>query len=124
MKDGKTQIYKPYDVFASRCPSREAFEHIFSRWGILITVKLYKGSMRFGTLHRAIDGISEKMLSHTLKILETEGLVLRMEWDEKPPHVEYSLTDSGIKIAKDMNRVILSLYEALENKNQESNNNG
>ncbi|MGL1890893.1 MAG: helix-turn-helix transcriptional regulator [Spirochaetaceae bacterium] len=107
------EVSKPYNVFASRCPSRKTFENIFSRWGILVLVKLSEGPIRFGALRREIDGISEKMLSQTLKHLELEGLVNRKEWDEKPPRVEYSLTKPGIKLSKTMFQALQDLYEEL-----------
>lgn len=104
---------RAYDVFQAGCPSRQAFDHVFSRWGILILVKLSGGPTRFGTLYRAIDGISERMLSQTLKALEEEGLVNRQEWDEKPPRVEYTLTEAGRQVSGGMARVIGDFYGVL-----------
>jgi DNA-binding HxlR family transcriptional regulator len=102
-----------FDVFASGCPSRQAFDQIFSRWGILVLCRLSREGTRFGMLRRSIEGISEKMLSQTLKTLEEEGLVRRREWDEKPPHVEYSLTEAGMMISRDVARLIGDLYGVL-----------
>jgi len=102
-----------FNVFAARCPSRETFDSIFSKWGMLVLMRLSEGALRFGELRRAVDGISEKMLSHTLKILEKEGMVLRKEWQEKPLRVEYSLTDSGKNIAESMNQVVRVMYGEL-----------
>ena len=103
-----------FDVFHPNCPSRQAFDQIFSRWGILVLARLSEGPARFGALHRAVGGISERMLSQTLKVLEEEGLVLRQEWDEKPPRVEYSLTESGRRISSSIAGVISQLYGELE----------
>jgi DNA-binding HxlR family transcriptional regulator len=104
-------IAKPaYDIFQPLCPSRRAFDHIFSRWGILTLARLSEEPLRFSALRRAVGGISEKMLAQTLKALEEEGLVLRREWNEKPPRVEYSLTKSGARMSRSIARVIADLY--------------
>lgn len=105
-----------FNVFAARCPSRETFDSIFSKWGMLVLMRLSEGALRFGELRRAVDGISERMLSHTLKTLEKEGMVLRREWQEKPLRVEYSLTDSGRNIAQSMNQVVQVMYSELLEK--------
>jgi DNA-binding HxlR family transcriptional regulator len=103
----------PYDVFHPLCPSRLAFEHIFNRWGILTLARLSAKPVRFGVLRREVGGISEKMLAQTLKALEEEGLVLRREWNEKPPRVEYSLTEGGARISKSIMKCISELYAEL-----------
>ena len=104
------RVLRPFDVFEPRCPSRAAFDRIFSRWGILVLVRLSEGELRFGNLRRAVGGISEKMLAQTLKALEEEALVERREWDEKPPRVEYRLTKAGQKLSKSLEGVIRELY--------------
>ncbi|MDC7239178.1 MAG: helix-turn-helix domain-containing protein [Spirochaetales bacterium] len=106
----------PYDVFAARCPSRTVFEHIFSRWGALILARLSEGPARFGELTRGVDGISERMLSKSLKVLEEEGFVYRKEYDQKPPRVEYGLTESGSRISLSITTVINQLYNELEDR--------
>lgn len=105
-----------FNVFAARCPSRATFNSIFSRWGMLVLMRLTEGSLRFGELRRAIDGISERMLSQTLKVLEQEGMILRKEWNEKPPRVEYSLSPSGQRVADAMNQVVQVLYGEIKNR--------
>lgn len=105
---------RPFDVFHPDCPSRQAFDQIFSRWGILVLARLSTEPVRFGVLRRSIGGISEKMLAQTLKVLEDEGLVVRQEWDEKPPRVEYALTPGGQRLSNSVAGVIGDLYGALE----------
>jgi len=105
-----------YDVFSPDCPSRQAFDQIFSRWGILTLAKLSADPVRFGHLHRTVGGISERMLAQTLKVLEEEQLVHRQEWDEKPPRVEYRLTEAGLRVAKSVEGVIQQLYGELERR--------
>lgn len=104
---------QPFNVYAKKCPSRAAFEAIFSRWGILVLGYLSEKPTRFGVLRDAIDGISEKMLTHTLKVLEEEGFVTRTDWNEKPPRIEYSLSEAGIKMTEGVQVFISNFYEAL-----------
>jgi DNA-binding HxlR family transcriptional regulator len=107
---------RPYDVFDPDCPSRQAFDQIFSRWGILTLSRLTTEPVRFGVLRREVGGISERMLAQTLRVLEEEGLVHRVEWDEKPPRVEYRLTEAGDRIATSLRGVIQELYGQLDRK--------
>ena len=102
-----------FNVFAARCPSRDAFDAIFSKWGMLILMRLSEGPLRFGELKRAVDGISERMLSQTLKILEREEMVERRELSLKPPKVEYILTESGLHVAGAMENVVQVMYGEL-----------
>jgi DNA-binding HxlR family transcriptional regulator len=88
------------EVFSGDCPSREILNHVVSRWGVLVLVALLQGTYRFSELRRRIGGVSEKMLAQTLQLLEGDGFVLRKSYPVVPPHVEYSLTPSGIEVAK------------------------
>lgn len=106
----------PYNVFDPGCPSRRAFDAIFSRWGILTLARLSREPVRFGELCRAVGGISERMLAQTLKVLEDEGLVERQEYDVKPPRVEYRLSEAGLRLSKSIGGVITELYDELEHQ--------
>jgi DNA-binding HxlR family transcriptional regulator len=88
------------DLFAEKCPSREVLKHVTSRWGVLLLVALLSGTQRFSDLRRKVNGISEKMLAQTLQWLESDGFVERVSYPVVPPHVEYTLTQSGVEIAK------------------------
>ena len=82
------------------CPSRIMLDHVTSRWGVLLLVALLsEETLRWGELRRRVEGISEKMLAQTLRILEADGFVHREAQPTIPPHVEYSLTDRGREIA-------------------------
>lgn len=83
------------DAFNSECPAREVLEHITGRWGILILTALGGGSLRFSELHTMIGGISEKMLSQTLRMLVRDGLIARTVEPATPPRVSYELTALG-----------------------------
>lgn len=83
------------DAFVAICPSRAVIARIGEKWTLLVVVALAGGSRRFGHLRRTIEGISQKMLTQTLRNLERDGLVTRRLYDEMPLRVEYALTDLG-----------------------------
>lgn len=84
-----------YDPYARDCPSRQLLDRIGDRWTVLVVGLLEDGPLRFSELSRRIDGISQKMLTQTLRALEADGLVLRTAFPEIPPRVEYELTPLG-----------------------------
>jgi DNA-binding HxlR family transcriptional regulator len=77
-------------------------DHIGSRWGVLILTALHGGPMRFSALREKIEGISEKMLSQTLRTLTRDGLVYRQVEPSAPPAVSYGLTPLGAGLAGHM----------------------
>ncbi|MFF7197763.1 winged helix-turn-helix transcriptional regulator [Streptomyces sp. NPDC088197] len=82
------------------CPERLILEHVTSRWGVLVLCELLDGAvLRFSELRRAVGGVSEKMLTQTLRTLERDGFVLRRALPVIPPHVTYSLTPLGREAA-------------------------
>lgn len=87
------------NVMAADCPSRGVLQHLTSRWGTLVMVALATRPHRFAELRRAVGGVSERMLSQTLKDLEADGMVLRTAHDVVPPHVDYELTPLGRQAA-------------------------
>lgn len=84
-----------YDVYAAACPTRQALDRIADKWTALIVGLLATRPHRFGELRRGIEGISQKMLTQTLRSLEVDGLVARKVTPTVPVTVEYSLTPSG-----------------------------
>jgi DNA-binding HxlR family transcriptional regulator len=84
-----------YDVYAAKCPTRKALDRIADKWTALIVGLLAERTYRFGQLRRGIDGISQKVLTQTLRNMEMDGLVVRTPVDTSPPTVEYSLTPLG-----------------------------
>ena len=86
---------RAYDVMAATCPSRTVLHSIGARWTLFVIVALNDGPMRFNQLKTRIQGITPKVLTETLRMLQTDGLVTRTEYAEQPPHVEYDLTDLG-----------------------------
>ncbi len=99
------------DVFAHACPSRRTLENVTGKWGVLALVALTEGTYRFNALRRRVDGVSEKMLAQTLHALERDGLVHREVQTSIPPHVQYSLTPLGSRVATKL-RDLIDLVEA------------
>lgn len=93
MDDG--EFWLNGDVLAADCPSRAIIRHLTSRWGLLVMLALGAGTRRFAELRTDVNGISERMLSQTLKQLEGDGFVIRTSHPVVPPHVDYQLTDIG-----------------------------
>lgn len=86
------------NVFAARCPTREVLDRIGDKWAVLLLILLARGPKRFNELRRTIDGISQKMLSQTLRSLERDGLVARRVFATVPVTVEYSITPLGLTL--------------------------
>src|ERR1700729_4065330 len=81
--------------YRADCPTRRILDRIGDRWTVLIVGALWDGSARFSELRRRIEGISQKMLTQTLRALERDGLVRRHAFATVPVTVEYSLTPLG-----------------------------
>lgn len=90
------------NVLASACPSRQILQHLTSRWGALVLVSLHSGTKRFSELRRAIDGVSERMLTKTLQELEADGMLIRKSYNTVPPQVDYTLTEFGAQASNKM----------------------
>ncbi|HEV2503332.1 MAG TPA: helix-turn-helix domain-containing protein [Mesorhizobium sp.] len=88
------------NVYDSSCSARDALELIASKWAMLILPALSGGPMRNSALLRKIGGISQKMLTQTLKDLERNGLVIRQDMQTVPPHVEYRLSALGSSLSE------------------------
>lgn len=89
MKSSGPSVFKP------QCPSRIVLDRIADKWTALIIQVLANGTRRYASLHREIGGISQKVLTQTLRSLERDGLVLRKVYPLAAPRVEYSLTRLG-----------------------------
>jgi DNA-binding HxlR family transcriptional regulator len=84
-----------YEVFHTDCPARQVLDHVTSRWGVWVLLALRERELRFSELRESIEGISEKMLSQTLRTLARDGLVWRAVEPSTPPKVSYGLTPLG-----------------------------
>ena len=83
------------DPFNGNCPSQDILALIGSKWSMLLLCILRSGPMRTGELGRRAGGISQKMLTQTLRDLARHGIVTREDYGEVPPRVEYALTPLG-----------------------------
>ena len=84
-------------IYSQMCPSRQILDRIADKWTTLV-IGILSGALapvRFREFRRRIEGISQKMLTQTLRDLERDGLVLRTAYPVIPPRVEYSLTPLG-----------------------------
>lgn len=93
-------------IFTTDCPGREIFNHVTSRWGLLLLLALVDDRLRFYALRDRVEGISEKMLSQSLKMLARDGLVERFVAPTNPPRVSYELTKLGQEVAAPLNEVL------------------
>jgi DNA-binding HxlR family transcriptional regulator len=78
-----------------RCPVTEVLRLVGDRWSLVVLVLLGRRPYRFNELHRSIEGVSQRMLTRTLRRLEAGGLVLRTVYETTPPSVDYRLTPLG-----------------------------
>lgn len=78
------------------CPVRDVLSRLGDKWTMLVLITLSaNGTMRFSDIHKTIADVSQRMLTVTLRTLETDGLVDRNVYAEVPPRVEYCLTERG-----------------------------
>lgn len=84
---------KNYDIPA--CPVALTIGLIGSKWKLFVLRDLSNGTKRFGQLHKSIPGVSQKMLTQTLRDMERDGLLTRQVYPEVPPRVEYTLSKTG-----------------------------
>jgi DNA-binding HxlR family transcriptional regulator len=84
-----------WDVYNQHCPTRMVLDRIADKWTVLVVGALEDKTKRFGELRREIGGVSQKMLTQTLRGLEMDGIITRRVYASVPPKVEYSLTELG-----------------------------
>ena len=87
-----------FDILAVGCPTREVIGQIGRRWGLLVLNALENGPQRYGQLRTLIEGVSQKVLTETLRSFERDGIVQREVQFTVPATVEYSLTPLGHKL--------------------------
>ena len=93
------------DVMNPDCPSRQVLDRISDKWTALVIYALSEKTMRYGELQRRIGGVSQKMLTQTLRSLEDDGLITRKIYPVVPPMVEYSLTSLGRSLTEPLTAV-------------------
>lgn len=83
------------DPYRDGCPTRRILDRIGDRWTVLVVGALAEGTLRFSELRRRVEGVSQKMLTQTLRELERDGLVVREMHAAVPVRVDYTLTPAG-----------------------------
>ncbi len=104
MSQGNTGVTSQA-VLAQACPVREVLDRVAGKWSVLVIVAAAQGPIRFTELERAIEGISRRMLTLTLRNLERDGLLKRTVHPTVPPKVEYELTP----VAHELHGTLLQL---------------
>jgi DNA-binding HxlR family transcriptional regulator len=94
-----------YDAFIAACPTRKLLDRISDKWVSLVLVALADGPRRYNDLSRVIAGVSQKMLTQTLRTLERDGLVSRAVTPAVPVRVEYALTSLGTTLLPVMREI-------------------
>ena len=96
---GSSEVTDPWDAHQwdtrEGCEVRQILDRIADKWSLLVISLLQEKTMRFNELKREIDGISQRMLTVTLRQLERDGLVCRTVYPVVPPRVEYCLSPLG-----------------------------
>jgi DNA-binding HxlR family transcriptional regulator len=85
----------PPQVVVEDCPAREILDRVGDKWSVLVIVLLGQRTHRFNELHRAVEGISQRMLTLTVRALQRDGLVSRTVYATVPASVDYELTELG-----------------------------
>lgn len=94
------------NAYAAACPSRIVLDRVADKWTVLLLGTLSRKPTRFNQLRREIEGLSQKVLSQTLKNLERDGLVRREAFATVPVTVEYSITPLGETLAGQMKALL------------------
>ncbi|TCT06202.1 winged helix-turn-helix transcriptional regulator [Aquabacter spiritensis] len=88
------------DPYLALCPTRVVLDRIADKWTVLLLTAVAERPMRFNALRRRVEGVSQKVLSQTLKSLERDGLVTRSVFPTVPVTVEYALTPLGASLER------------------------
>jgi DNA-binding HxlR family transcriptional regulator len=96
-----------YDAFLAACPTRKLLDRLSDKWVCLVMSALADGALRYGDLSRKIAGVSQKMLTQTLRTLERDGLISRTVTPSVPVRVDYELTPLGVSLLPVMRAIKL-----------------
>ncbi len=100
------EISAPIGAEAAICQLRDVLDRVGDKWSVLVMALLGDGPRRYSQLQRSIDGISQRMLTLTLRSLERDGLVTRAVTPTSPPRVDYRLTAVGETLSTQVNSLI------------------
>jgi DNA-binding HxlR family transcriptional regulator len=88
------------------CPARDILGRVGDKWSLYVISKLGQHTLRFTDLKRSVDGISQRMLTVTLRGLERDGIVARTVYPVVPPRVEYALTPMGLTLLESVGTLL------------------
>ncbi|MFE3226366.1 winged helix-turn-helix transcriptional regulator [Nocardia sp. NPDC059228] len=91
----RTEARRAYDAYVQECPTRHLLDRISDKWVSLLLTALAGGPRRYSDLSRVVAGVSQKMLTQTLRTMERDGLVSRAVTASVPVRVDYELTELG-----------------------------
>ncbi|WP_072807252.1 winged helix-turn-helix transcriptional regulator [Rhodococcoides yunnanense] len=94
----REQAKKQYSVYLEQCPAHQLLDTLSNKWVSLVLCALSDGAHRHSELRRVIAGVSQKMLTATLRTLERDGIIDRQVLSAFPQHVEYRLTPLGASL--------------------------
>jgi DNA-binding HxlR family transcriptional regulator len=94
----RQQAKVEYDAFVASCPTRGLVDRLSDKWVTLLVCALADGPQRYSDLARRVAGVSQKMLTQTLRTLERDGLVTRVVTPSVPVRVDYELTPLGTNL--------------------------
>ncbi|MCG5218077.1 winged helix-turn-helix transcriptional regulator [Streptosporangium sp. KLBMP 9127] len=103
---GHTDVRKPIGEDHPVCQLRDILDRVGDKWSVLVMNLLGSGPKRYSELQRSIDGISQRMLTLTLRSLERDGLVNRTVTPTSPPRVDYALTEVGQTLSSQVSTLI------------------
>lgn len=101
-----TNVREPIRGSHPTCQLRDILDRVGDKWSVLVLDLLGSGSKRYSELQRSVDGISQRMLTLTLRSLERDGLVDRTVTPTSPPRVDYTLTPVGATLSSQVRGLI------------------
>jgi DNA-binding HxlR family transcriptional regulator len=100
-----------WNMMSAACPTRQVLDRIADRWTMLVICALQDGTLRFSELRREVEGVSQKMLTQTLRGLERDGMVQREVIPTVPVTVRYTLTPLGHSLAEAVSAIRTWAYD-------------
>ncbi|MFI9387356.1 winged helix-turn-helix transcriptional regulator [Kutzneria sp. NPDC052558] len=94
-----------WNMMKAACPTRQVIDRIANKWTMMVILSLEEGTLRFSELRGRIEGVSQKMLTQTLRGMESDGLIERTVYPTVPVTVEYTLTELGASLSSTMDVV-------------------
>lgn len=94
-----------HDVLTQDCPAREVIDHVTGKWSVLILIALRRRDLRFHELRATTKGVTDKVLTETLRVLVRDGLVRRDVEPAAPPRVTYGLSPLGVELSARLNEL-------------------